>query len=235
MQPPPNWVGGRSVPMGATLCVVNGAAHEAAMAASRGAASRPPPPPVSLPSPSRPAKVGRRRFRTNGRMGFELDYDPHAARRTVDIPEAKSVNRMKVFGSPALGIPISDAKRLRGLVRRAAADFVTGERQTFRTQSWDVLEKAITRLELDEPRLAVCVRSWGACALLSRTANNAADYAVQVAGQSWAAPPAAAAESAASESLPPPLAAPNAAGASAGALAACTIKRGARGPPAVGA
>jgi len=137
-------------------------------------------------------------------MGFELDYGPHAARRTAAIPEAKSVNRMKVFGSHALGIPISDAKRLRGLARRAEADFVKGERQTFCTQSRGVIERAITLLELDEPRLAVRVRSQGAGALLSRTAKNAADYAVQVAGQSRAAPPAAAAESAASESLPPP-------------------------------
>jgi len=136
-------------------------------------------------------------------MGFELDDDRHAARRTVAIPGAISVNRMKVFCSPALGIPISDAKRLRGLARWAAADFFKGERQTFCTQSRDVLEKAITRLELDEPHLAVCVRSWEACDLLSRTANNAADYAVQVAGQSRAAPPAAAVESAASESLRP--------------------------------
>ena len=69
------------------------------------------------------------------------------------------MTRMKVFGSPALGIPISDAKRLRGLARRAAADCVKGEWQTSCTQSRDVLEKAITRLELDEPRLAVSVRS----------------------------------------------------------------------------
>jgi len=137
-------------------------------------------------------------------MKFELDYDPHAARRTVAIPEAKSVNRMKVFGSAALGIPISNTERLRGLARRAAADFVKGERQTFCTQSRDVLEKAITQLELDEPRLAVCVQSWWSCGLLSRTANHVADYAVKVARQSRAAPPAAAADSAASESLPPP-------------------------------
>jgi len=120
------------------------------------------------------------------------------------MPEAKSVNRMKVFGSAALGIPISNAQRLRGLDRWAAAEFVKGERQTFCTQNRDVPEQEVTRLELDEPRLAVCVRSWEACALLSRTANNAADYAVQVAGQSRATPPAAAAESAASKSLPPP-------------------------------
>jgi len=115
------------------------------------------------------------------------------------------VSRMKVFGSAALGIPISAAERLRGFARQAAADFVKGERQAFCTQNRDELEKAITRLELDEPHLAVRVRSWETCALLSRTANSAADYAVQVAGQSRAAQPAAAAKSAASESLPPPL------------------------------
>jgi len=131
-------------------------------------------------------------------MGFQLDPDPHAGRRTVAIPVARSINRMKVVGASPLGIAPTDANRLRALARRAAADFARGEgeRRTFCSQTRAAMEKAITYLEDNEPRLAVCERSWGACALLSRATTNAIDYASEVAGRvSPVEPPPAASTS----------------------------------------
>jgi len=86
----------------------------------------------------------------------------------VAIPVARSINQMKVVGASPLGIAPTDANRLRALTRRAAADFARGEgeRHTFCSQTRAAMEKAITYLEDNEPRLAVCERSWGACALL---------------------------------------------------------------------
>jgi len=135
-------------------------------------------------------------------MGFTLDHDPHAGRRSVPVPVATSVNRMKVVGELSLGIPATDAKRLRGLARQTAAGLVKGKGQSFHSQSRALLETAITFFEQKEPRLAVCERSWGACALLSRTITNASDYAGQVAEPAGAAAhPVAATVSVA---LPPP-------------------------------
>ena len=137
--------------MEATLRVIDAAAHEPAMVASGGEDIRRPPSPVSLPSPSRTANIGRRQIRMSRRIGFELDHDPHAERRTVAIPEVKLLNNMQDFGSPALTRLTFDTKRVRGEARRAAVGLVNGERQTFCTESRDVLEKAIVRLDLDEP------------------------------------------------------------------------------------
>jgi len=101
------------------------------------------------------------------------------------MPVARSVNRVNFVGASSLGIALADAGRLRALARRAAAEFARGEgeRQTFRSQTRAAMEKAIHYLEGNEPRLAVCERSWGACALLSRAATNAVDYACQMAGR----------------------------------------------------
>jgi len=148
-----------------------------------GSANRPSALPVFLSKPN--SEKGRRRIRTNGRMGFQRDPDPHAGRRTVAMPVARSVNRMKVSGASSLGVAPTDANRLRALARRAAAEFARGEgeRQTFCSQTRAAMEKAIHYLEGKEPRLAVCERSCGACALLSRATTNALEYAGQVAGR----------------------------------------------------
>jgi len=81
-------------------------------------------------------------------MGFQLDPDPHAGRRTVAIPVARSMNRMKVVGASPLGIAPSDANHLWALTRRAAADFARGEgeRHTFCSQTRAAIKKAITYL-----------------------------------------------------------------------------------------
>jgi len=109
---------------------------------------------------------------------------------------------MRVVGDLSLGIPATDAKRLRGLARQAAAGLVKGKGQSCCSQSRAPLETAITLLEQKEPRLAVCERSWGACALLSRTITNASDYAGHVAEPAGAAAQPVAAT--VSVALPPP-------------------------------
>eukprot|EP00168_Porphyra_purpurea_P019960 TRINITY_DN817_c0_g1_i18.p4 TRINITY_DN817_c0_g1~~TRINITY_DN817_c0_g1_i18.p4 ORF type:complete len:108 (+),score=13.05 TRINITY_DN817_c0_g1_i18:603-926(+) len=58
----------------------------------------------------------------------------------------------------------------------------------------------MTYLELHEPRLAVCELSWGACALLSRYANNAAAHHAK----KLARPVAAGQSPAVAPPLPPP-------------------------------
>jgi len=90
---------------------------------------------------------------------------------------------MKVVGASPLAIAPTDANRLRALARRAAADFARGEgeRHTFYSQTRAPTEEAITYSGDNEPRLAVCKRSWGACALLSRATTNAIDYVSEVA------------------------------------------------------
>jgi len=135
-------------------------------------------------------------------MGFTLDHDPHAGRRSVPLPVATSVNRMKVVGDLSLCVPATDAKRLRGLSRQAAAGLVKGKWQSCCSQCRASLETAVTFLEQKEPRLSVCERSRGACALLSKTITSASDYAGQVAEPAGAAAQPVAAT--VSVALPPP-------------------------------
>jgi len=127
--------------------------------------------PTGRHTPLAAPRVGR----TNGRMGFVLDEDAHAVRRTVPVPEGSpSVNRMQVFDVPALGIPGAEKKHINRLTKRAAEFFLND--RPFCQQARHVIAGAIIYLEQHEPRLAVCVRSWGSCALLSKRANYAYEH-----------------------------------------------------------
>lgn len=160
-------------------------------------------PEAPMPARSRPKKSERIRGRTSGRGGFEFDKDKHAGRRSVPMPTGKSVNRMKVVGAPELGISAADEKELHRLTKRAATYF---EKATFCNQPRATLASAIEFLEDLEPRLAVCQRSWGACALLSRLATNATEYRAQVAkANSAPTPPALATALPAPPSVAAPL------------------------------
>jgi len=119
-----------------------------------------------------PPLAAPRVCRTNGRMGFVLDEDAHAARQTMPVPEGSpSVNRMQVSDMPALGIPGAEKKRINCLTKQAA-EFFLNDRPFFQ-QGRHVIAGAIIYLEQREPRLAVCVLSWGSCALLSKRAKYA--------------------------------------------------------------
>jgi len=126
--PPPIASPAQSFSFGATYGQTGGAASAPMTAFVRdGAANWVPQSPVLLPSASRPAKATRRRISTKGRMGFELHRDPHGARCWVRTPAAKSVNRMKEVGDSSQDISSTDAKRLRGLARQAAAGLAKGQ------------------------------------------------------------------------------------------------------------
>ena len=116
---------------------------------------------------------GRRKSRTNGRLGFDLENDPNSARRTVALTGG-SINRMPIFDNPAVGISSVEKTHLQSIARQAARFF--DPEVTFCQQSRADLTTAIAFLELKEPRLGVCERSWGACTLLSKAANNRAAY-----------------------------------------------------------
>jgi len=158
-------------------------------------------PRVPLPAPSRPRTAERIRARSSGRRGFQLNSYKHAGRRMVAMPAAKPVNRMQVVGNPGLGIASADALHLRRLTKRAATYFI---KDTFCKQPTVIIASAIEYLEEWEPRLAVCERSWGACALLSRHATNASEYRTQVAAKRGWMPTPGEAAAALPATLPPP-------------------------------
>lgn len=133
-------------------------------------------PRVDLPRRSLPLHVTpssgepstrRARGHTTGRCGFEFSQDPHAARRTAVAPPP-AVNKMSI---DTLGIPKGDMRHLHALVATAAHAYLF-LRKTFSDQKRHRMAAAISYLELYAPRLAVCVRSWGACALLSLKDSN---------------------------------------------------------------
>jgi len=80
---------------------------------------------------------------------------------------------MKVVGAPELGISAVDEKELHRLTKRAAT-YV--QKVTFCNQPRVTLASAIEFQEDLERRLAVFQKLWGACALSSRLATNAAEY-----------------------------------------------------------
>jgi len=126
---------------------------------------------VVLPPTQR--EGGRRKSRTNGRLGLYLVNDTNSARRTVAITGG-AINRMPIFVNPAVGISSAEKTHLQSLARQAAKCF--DPEVTFCQQSRADMTTAIAFLELKEPRLGVCERSWGACTLLSKAANNRAVY-----------------------------------------------------------
>ena len=140
------------------------------------------------------------------RSGFVLDDVPNAARRVVAVPDgASSVNRMRLVGVAAVGIPDNEVevRRLRQVTHLAATHF--NKTKPFCQLERLVLGHAIAYLELHEPRLAVCVRSWGACALLSRLSNKRSEHRARMEAKREAAAAAATntAQSSASQQVGP--------------------------------
>lgn len=130
-----------------------------------GAALPPASPERPLPPPRRPSRA-----RTSGRGGVELTSDPYASRRSVDMRTATAINLMNVFGPPGLGFAEADRRAVTKLAKTAVLAF--NRRASFCQQAQASLEQAVLTLECQEPRLAVCKLSWGACSLLSKAANN---------------------------------------------------------------
>jgi len=83
---------------------------------------------------------------------------------------------MRVVGVAAVGIPDKEVevRRLRPVTHLAATHF--NKTKPFCQQERLVLGHAIAYLELQEPRLAVCLRSWGASALLYGLSNNMSEH-----------------------------------------------------------
>jgi len=146
---------------------------------------------VHLPHPSRPAAsnsptggcaaraccqpMRRGRAHTSGRCGFDLPADPGAAARTLEAPPPP-LNKMAVYGNDAIGIPPDRERFVRALVRAAVKEYFVGW-HTWGHQEEEAIALAVVYVEHHEPRLAACVRSRGACALLSRAINNKAAWA----------------------------------------------------------
>lgn len=124
---------------------------------------------VALPRPSptrRGAGVARSRARTNGRGGFTWT-EGSREHRTVPPPKP-SIAKNNVYNSN-IGISERDRPRLAACVA-GAMGYLPGK--TLCNHSRAQLEAAISYLEAAEPRLAVCIRSWGACSLLSRALSG---------------------------------------------------------------
>jgi len=138
-----------------------------------------------------------------------LINDQNAARRVLARPEdATAVNHMIVLDAPALSIPDDCGAKLRQrqLTHLAATHFYRTKSSCM--QGWDTIAGGIFCLELHEPRLAVCGRSWGAFSLISKLFNKRAEHHTKVmakraaAAQSQVSEPVAHLPS--SVALPPP-------------------------------
>jgi len=97
------------------------------------------------------------------------------AGRTVAAPPPP-VNKMPVYGNSAVGIPADSERFIRSIVRAAIKEYFTSC-HTLGYQTRQDIEQAVSYVELHEPLRRACVRSCGACALLSRAINNKASYA----------------------------------------------------------
>jgi len=65
---------------------------------------------------------GRRKSRTSGRLGFDLENDPNSALRTV-VLTGGSIKRMPIFDNPTVGISSVQKAHLQSLARQAARVF----------------------------------------------------------------------------------------------------------------
>jgi len=165
-------------------------------AASNGSAERTL---VVLPDPYWSRAAGRTRDTTNGRCGFELHPDPDAARRAMAIPAA-TVNRLPDFDVLNIsGLEVLHFKRLKKSAAKVFSPLVT-----FCAQGRVDIDVAVRHLEWFEPRLGVCFRSWGACSLLSKVADNSSAYHEALAKKGQAGQAAAAAATAGVATLPSP-------------------------------
>ena len=96
---------------------------------------------ANLPLPSRPPverrsdgeeadqqcsckRPRRGRAHTNGRCGFDLPADRHAAVRTLEAPPPP-LNNMPVYGNDDVGVPPDRVRYVRGLVRAAVEEYFT--------------------------------------------------------------------------------------------------------------
>jgi len=118
-----------------------------------------------------------------------LEFAQKTARGTThrSCPPPPPINKMSI---DTLEIPKGDMRHLHALVATAAHAYLK-PKKIFSDQKQHRMATAISYLELHEPRLAVCIRSWGACVLLSRKAHNKATY---VRGAASAPKPRAAAD-----------------------------------------
>jgi len=147
--------------------------------------------------------------RSNGRLGSDVDPEPKAARRTVSLPAGVFVNRMPFFTDPAITITEADKAHVHTVSKQAAQLF--NKEAPFCQQTSEAINDAVAYLELWAPRLAVFVRTWGACSLLSSIVNDAAEYrerACKLAAERAAARSNTAPASVPTLRSPPPTAAP---------------------------
>ena len=82
---------------------------------------------------------------------------------------------MPVFGNDAVGIPPDRVLFVSSIVRVAVKEYFTSY-LTWGYQHSQDMEQAITYVELHDPCLAACVRSWRARAFLSLEINNKAAH-----------------------------------------------------------
>jgi len=86
--------------------------------------------------------------------------------RAVEAPRPV-IAKINVLKEGDLGLGEADRVRLRRYVA-FAIQHILGSTESFFSHEDDKQRRAVAYLEEREPRLAVCVSSWGACALLSR-------------------------------------------------------------------
>ena len=131
-------------------------------------------PPGGAHAAAQPPQPAQRLGRTDGRMGFVLGIDPHAARWSVEMPEnCPSTNRMRVFDELDLGISNADKKHLR-LLPSSAIEYRQKDR-SFCQPARHIFAGAITHVELHER--CVCARGAAArcCQRGSTTPTNTTD------------------------------------------------------------
>ncbi|OSX71917.1 hypothetical protein BU14_0490s0015 [Porphyra umbilicalis] len=116
--------------------------------------------PKSPPASGRSCRPCAHR-RTSGRGGVYLDDV-----RAVEAP-TPVIAKINVLKDGDLGLGEADRMRLRRYVA-FATKHILGSTKPFCSHEDDNQRRAVAYLEEREPRLAVCVSSWGACALLSR-------------------------------------------------------------------
>lgn len=93
--------------------------------------------------------------------------------RTVSAPPPPLVE-MEAYTDADLGISAAEARDAKGKVRTVVKSF--NPELTFTNQERDAIAAAVVYLEAHLPKLAVCKRSWGTCALLPRAVNNRTTY-----------------------------------------------------------
>lgn len=91
--------------------------------------------------------------------------DPHLAERTLDPPHPP-FSKMPVLGHPAICIPPTKERLVRGVARAAVREKLI-EDWSWSYQEGSDVEQTIVYVVANEPRVRNRKRSWGARALLS--------------------------------------------------------------------